>query len=294
MGAGSSDEAKAAPGTSLWLGLAWAVAFSPVLMDSLRHLLAEPWARGALIFPWLVFVAARVDRPVAAPPFGRRVVALALGLALVLQLAAIAGDAVRIARAGVVLAAAVALWGSGTVGPRTAILALWMLPVPSFLVDAASPFLETTVARAAALWPGLSLAGPMGDAGGAGAMGGAGPALITAAGPIDLAPIDGGLVLAIGLAGVQWARAVLGGASLAGCVRAALVGTILALPLQILVLVGVGAMVASGAAPIELARPTLDQVGWVLVVASGCVVPILSHPGAGAERRRGERGSLPC
>lgn len=162
MIAGSSDEARVPLGLSPWIGIALVIAFSPVLADLGRHLLAEPWARGVLIFPWLVFVSARVDRPDRTPRFGRVWVALALGAALVFQLLAIGGDAIRIARVGVVVAAAIGLWGIGAAGPRTALLALWLVPVPSFASEAASPGFETAMGRLAALWPGLELGDPGG------------------------------------------------------------------------------------------------------------------------------------
>lgn len=285
MGSRSSEQAKASLATSPSVWIALAVAFSPVLIDLARHLLAAPWARGALVFPWLVWLAARVDRPAGSPPLGRHWVGLALGAALVLQVVAIGGDAVRVARVGLVLAAALALWGTGTVGLRSAILALWILPVPSFVMEALSPNLEVAVARLAALGPAVSV----------GTTSAGDPALSTAAGSIELAPIDGGIALALGLAGVQWARSTLGGRSLGACAGAAVLGALIAVPLQVVLLLSASGLVAAGLAPTEVARSLLDQAGAVLVAASGLALPWLRPvPGAHAPSRSRGQGSLAC
>ena len=286
MAAGSSDGPSASLRRSLPLGLALLIAFSPVLIDLGRHIVATPWARGALVFPWLVFLAARADRPDRPPASGRRWVALALGAALVFQLLAIGGDAIRIARVGVAAAVAIGLWGSGLAGPRTALLALWLLPVPSFAVEALSPGLETAKGRLAALWPGLGMSDPVGLSA---------PALVTGQGAIALTPLEGGVVLAAGLAGLLWARALLRGGSLGRCSAGAVIGAVMAIPLQIVVLVALGQGVSSGWLPLDLARPMLDLAGPLLVVAGGLGLTLLRPVHGGrTERPAARRRSVPC
>lgn len=118
---------------------------------------------------------------------------------------------------------------------------------------------------------------------------------MTPSGAIALTPIEGGVVLAIGLAGVQWAGAVLAGRSLARCGAAAVVGALAALPLQLVVIVATGQGVASGLLPVGLARPFLDLSGAVLVAAGGLGrVLLVPAWGRRTERPNPESGSVPC
>lgn len=269
------------PSVLVWCALV--IAFSPVLIDFALHVWERPWARGMLVFPWLVWQAARVDRPAAPPPRGRALLLGCVAAALLLQLMAVGGDAVRIARIGVVVAGAVALWSSGIAGVRTALLALWVLPVPQLLISVASPALESLVGQGAALLPGVALGG----------IAALDPHLAAHGARLPLEPVDGGVALYLGLAGVGWARAVLGGRSLPGAVRAAAGWALAGVPIQL----GVVALAATGAvgfAGAEAARSLLDQASWLIVGAAALAAHPLRIALDVEKRSRGAGEALPC
>ena len=275
---GASRRDRARPLLTPLRGLALAVAFSPALLDLGRQVATEPWARAVLVVPWLLLLAARVDRPQDAPRHGRSIVIACLASALLLQVVAIGGDALRLARGGVVIAFAGTLWASGTVGPRAAILSLWLLPVPSFVVDAMSPALEISFGRLLAALPDLAFEATAFD-----------PALSIRGGRLSLEPIDGGLSLCAGLAGIGWARGVFAGRPMRRVVGGALLWGGLGLVVQA-ALLAVAAVAVAPVAGAAMARGVLDHGGALLIVLVGVALA----PIGSASRRRLSGGPGPC
>ena len=115
--------------------LLWAlllVALSPVIADWVRHLVAEPTARYAVVFvPLLVHLA--WTRPHTQP---RRAMALVVVLAAVLvAFLAVGGGVTRIGRLAVPFAIlGLAAW-IGRPGPAVVGLAFFAIPVPSVISD---------------------------------------------------------------------------------------------------------------------------------------------------------------
>jgi hypothetical protein len=187
----ASDPLAPKSESPLWLA---AIAFGlmatfwPVVSDLGRHVVVHPWARGAIVFPLLVWIAVRAEAAKAGPE-RRWVLWLALPIALAIELVAVAGDVVRLGRVALVLAAAASLFATGRAGLLTLALTLWLIPLPSAIAGILSPSLESTWAQiAASLIVGVSFAaGPEG------------PMLSTeAGGRVLLVPADGGLGLVSG------------------------------------------------------------------------------------------------
>lgn len=263
----------------LWLGLA--IAFSPVLLDLLRHVVANPWARTALIFPLLAAVAARHDRRVGPLPRSRRLVWIALGLALALELVATAAGVVRLGRVGLFLGAAGLLVGAGWARPASGLVLLWAIPLPSLLLDLFSPGLESLMAGAVALAvPGVDFARIAGE-----------PSWIGPGARMRLWPTDGGLPMAFAMAGLGWFRGATIGRAPSRALSGALRWGLLALPLQG-ILLGFGCIAFGLGFPEPAIRLALDQVGWLLVLAAGAGLAAVSErPGrrfgrTGREERR--------
>jgi hypothetical protein len=242
-------------GGSKWLPwIALALAFSPVLLELGEHLASEPWTRYAALFPLLLARAA------AAAP--RRPEASASGYAWIaagaaVEIAGVGGGIPRFARPGLALAVIGLCRARGIADLRVAALALWMIPLPSTALGAASPALETALLRPAA-WLGRS-AGL--------AERSEPPGLAGADGALLLQPPDGGLPLAALLSGLGWYAALRAGeGTRAGLARAAGLG-IAAFPLQALALVvGAGVLALGAPRAAELAlRPGL----WPLAAAAG-------------------------
>jgi len=219
--------------TIVWLAVT--AALSPVLVDTLRHALHEPAARPALFF--VLALAARAWRSpretLRAPWFG-------FGLALISALAAAALAAADWPRFGRV-AIPLCILGLAARGGRPtlpiAAISLWCVPLPSLVIAAASPELETTWLRLASLVTGDAT-------------------------PLDfsLQPADGGLGLAWSLAGAGYLRALSLGRSGVHAVPLCLAGALAALPVQLFAIVGI-AFASLSASPASLPPET---AGWIL------------------------------
>ncbi|MEZ4290357.1 MAG: hypothetical protein R3E53_07390 [Myxococcota bacterium] len=261
---------------ALWLGLG--VAFSPVLLELVGHWRAHPWARVSLVFPGLALEALRRGAAGASRSTSRPILVLGLGLAIGLELVAISGDALRLGRLAFVLGAVALGIGLGRAGWVRALVLVWIVPLPSTLLELASPALEGAWGRlVAAGLPGLE-------------------AIVARDGRIALAagearlPLeapDGGLALAFALAGLGWYRAArrdLGGrAALQSALRAA--GLFVPIQLGIVALAG-ALLVGGGARP---AGFVLAQAGWLPGVGPARGPRRMAPTGSVAARDRGER-----
>ena len=210
--------------TTLWLGLL--AALSPVLLDWARHLAAEPEVRYAAVFIPLGLHLARIQPvPTARRSWGLWLLVAALCFCVL----AVGGGVSRFARLGMPFAVlGMAVW-LGRPSPAIAALALWTIPVPSFLMQMGGRLLEAL------------------------------PAL-----PIALEPFDLGLPLAALLSGLAYHAALARDEDMRTAVRAAILAALLALPLQAAA-VGLALGVAALGAP-ELARASLSH-GLTLVAA---------------------------
>ncbi len=229
----------AAPRFPLGAGLVlWSLlllALFPVFLDIGDHFLREPWTRYSLLFPLLLGWAVLLEPP-ACPRSRTGILWLTAGLGL--GVLAVAGDVIRLGRPGVALAVIGLCRLTGVARLPVALLALWAVPLPHFLVTAARPAVD-----------GLLLA-----------VGGS---------PEGLAVTDTGLNLVALLSGLGWFRGARGGGGLARCLRSALLWAAAALPVAALA-VGLGALlVAQG----ELggARLWLDHGAWIAVALGGLV-----------------------
>jgi len=234
----------------LWLGLVG--AFSPVVVDLLRHCAEEPWARYALVFGPLLAVCVRQSRA------GARASAdgyLWLAVGVLIELVAIRADALRMARPGLALAVIGLCRAFGFAPTRAAALALWLIPVPSMLLWFFSPQLEMAVPRLVVPWVG-ALGAPLSLQG---------SRVLGSSGVLVFRPSDGGLPLAALLSGLGWYAAVRVGSAPSLILRRTLVWAALAVPVQLVtVLLALGALAAD--LP-SLAGFTLDNFWWLAAAA---------------------------
>lgn len=215
--AGSQWERRGLGGL-LWLALG--ICFSPVLTDLARHLAAEPWARYALLFPPLLVLSALRERPDAP---SARIGAALLVIGLIVELVAVGGGFVRLGRLGLPLAVIGMSRAFGLLSLRTALLALWWVPLPHAALSFHSPALETAWLHLAA-WP-LDLIGAE--------IGVEAAVLRAGGGALALSEPDGGLPLAALLSGLGWYTSARLGEGLWRCLRRAASWAVLAFPLQV-------------------------------------------------------------
>jgi hypothetical protein len=229
----------------LWSALA--IGLSASWVDLARHSLDEPWARPVALFP-VLFVAAflRDHRRRRAWHGGTLLVATGLALSLF----AVGGGVDRLGRPGIPIAVTGMALALGRPSLATALLACWWIPPPAALSKALAPGLESGlawIAARAAEAQGLSaVATPH--------------ALEIGGAKLELVPMDGGLPLAVYLAGVGWWGALHAGGGIREAFGAALRGVPLALAAQALGLGLAFASLASGGA--SAARMLLDLWPW--------------------------------
>jgi hypothetical protein len=249
----------------LWLALA--ICLSPVLVDLARHLAAEPWALYVLLFPPILARCALRERPDA--PSARMGAAL-LAIALALELVAVGGGVERLGRLGLPLAVIGMSRAFGLLSWQAALLSLWWVPLPHFLLSLFSPALETVWLHVVA-WPldrvGADIAVEA--------------ALVRAgAGELALSEPDGGLPLAALLSGLGWYASARLREGPWRCVRRAATWGAFAFPLQ-------AAAVGLSAAGLVLGVPGESlqlflQLFWIPTAAAGLLV------GARCIRARGD------
>jgi hypothetical protein len=234
----------------LWAGLL--VAFSPTLLDLVRHMAESPWARYAALFPFL-FARCALMEP--ERPTGHRDGLLWLGLGLAVELSAILAGATRFGRVGLVLAAiglcrrfALASWPS-------LLLLVLAVPIPSFVFHWVGPGAEK------ALWDVAS--------GGVEALGlgidFAGTRAFCGTQEFALEPFDSGVALVPLFAGLSWYHSRMLGTSLRPAAARAAAVALLAIPVQLvaialaLVTLSLGAGIAG--------RVALTHLPWMTVAA---------------------------
>ena len=244
-----------------WRVVIWLVllgAFSPVLIDLSRHVESHPWAGTAVVFPWLAWVAAR-SNPAADRAPRTSIVWGALLFALLLEVVAVSGDAPRIARVGFVIGLVGLVWGAGWAKPIPALVLIWVVPLPTMLLEILSPGLEHRLGMlCTGILPNLSFQ-PLG----------AGPSLLSSAGEsVTLEPSSGGLALLFAFAGLGWFRAAAEGASAFPTVRTAARWSLIGLPIQAAILLAAATSLAAGAQGASAQR-VLDHAGWIVVVCFG-------------------------
>ena len=230
--------------------LAWSallVAFSPVLFDWFQHLAAEPWARYVLVFAPLLTIAIVSSRD-RVQPSSRGYVLLAF--AIVFELFALRGDLARVARPAFALGTIGLCQVYGLAPMRTAALALWLTPFPSFVMKGLS--LQT------ALLGGLV---PIANLFGA-ELSLEESTVVFPSGALEVLPADCGLPLVALFSGLAWYASVRAGASLPATAVRAVTWSAIALPLQTVVMLAALATGSPGAA-----RSILDHVGVVAAMA---------------------------
>ena len=123
-----SAPTKRAVNWILWGALL--VAFSPVLVDLGRHWFHSDWARYSIVFvPLLVWAVRRSPAQKPRRGLGWTLVAFSL----VIEMVAATGAMIEIARPMFSVAVIGLILATGVAPLRTAMLALWIVPVPNFL-----------------------------------------------------------------------------------------------------------------------------------------------------------------
>ncbi|HEX5068208.1 MAG TPA: archaeosortase/exosortase family protein [Myxococcota bacterium] len=237
-----------------WIALA--VAFSPVLVDLARNWVAEPTDRVVLIAPLLLLLALR--RGTANGRAGSGLAAgSAIAIGIALELLGLLSETRSIARIGLPIAAlGVAGW-NGRPALAVAALVFFAIPIPDTLLLLASPALESAVVEAAgSILQGLGAS-----------VQAHGSSLVASGGRINLHPMDGGATLAIVLGALGWYSAARLGEGVRRCGRRAALLCLLALPLQVLVVVVTGALLAAG--HLDASRFWLRHGAWITVFLLG-------------------------
>lgn len=238
----------------LWIALA--VGLSASLADLASHVASAPWARASVLFAAL-FAYCAATEPGPRRPGRAGLPLLVLGLAV--SLLGVAGGMTRAGRPGI----AIAMIGlARTLGiPRwpRALLAAWIVPVPSGLQAAFAPGLAGLVAAAAVAAGAAFGIDASIDASRFGRL-----VLVTPQTSLDLLPPDAGLPLAWTLAGLGWFAVVRTSDAMRAAVRRALFWALAAIPLQVAALaVACGAALAGAGG---VARSLLDHVVVIAAV----------------------------
>jgi hypothetical protein len=251
----------------LWLGLL--VAFSPVLVDLAQHLGEEAWARYVLVFPFLLALCVARD---GSRPRGSALGYALLVPAILVELGAIGGSTMVSARPTLPLAVIGLCLAFGLARVRTALLALWLIPIPHRILRMPSPELETGL-----LSPLVGLLDALGAE-----LRLEGSRVLAAAGELEFLDFDGGLTLVALLSGLGWYAGLRARKGLFGIVVRAISWGALAIPLQLLALLL--ALLALLLGEPAAGRFFLTHVLWIAVAVAGI---------AWAETG-GKRGRLPA
>lgn len=253
---------------ALWVLLLGAT--SPVLVDLVRHLTAEPWALYSLVF-WVLFARELARRPEERRP--QRSGYALLALAFALELAMLRAGWPRMARPAVALAAIGLARALGHPRPALALTALWAVPIPNAIVEFGSPDLERAIFAGVSAT--LRRAGVEAELaiGAARAL-----AVRTAAGSLPLEPADGGLPLAALLGGLGWYAGARRGLSPVRLVASAAGHALLAAPLQVAGALA-GVLVCAGGWP-RAGRVLLSAGPALAGLASVAILALRRRPAA--------------
>lgn len=248
----------------LWSALA--VALSPVLWDLGAHVIADPWAGYSAVFPLLLVLAARHGQRYEEP---RATGYLLLAAGLFVTLVGVGGGMDRLARPALPLAVIGLARLLGRPPLPVALLALGMVPVPSFVLAPVAAMVGPVLAGLAAMicgFLGLSLQAH-------------GATLAGIKGTIELGYGDTGLPLAILLAGLGWyaglrrasTEAPTGDSEsvLRQAAHKALRWLPWAIPVQVAAIIGAGIALSLGS--VLWSRVLLDCGVWTLTTAVGLV-----------------------
>jgi hypothetical protein len=234
---------------ALWAALL--IALSPTLHDLVGHWQVHSWSRYSLGFLPLLILAIRADSP--GRPMRGPALAL-LVLCLVGQFAASFASVRYVARpiAGAALAGFLVYRNQAR--PRTALLAIFLVPAPSMLITRVLGGAELAAGTAEVAARVVNVLGASAAA--------VGPALTLGGLKLEVAPYWSGLVLALQGLGLAWYYSVrrdLGARSTALALAAAL---LLAFPVQLGMLVS-SALALSAGHP-SLAAALLDPGSWLV------------------------------
>ncbi len=236
-----------------WLALG--AAFSPVLFDLVRSLTAVDRSWGIAVAPILIVLCSRGE---PASPRRPRLGSVALVAGVALQILGIAGGAWSVARLGLPVAFCGLALATGRPSLPAAALSLWIVPPPTAATSLVSSWLEAPLARfAAGVWSAL----------GAG-LTASGPLLRTPSGA-ELGIDEGGLRLAVLLAGMGWYAGVRARAGSAGLLRRALVFGLWAIPGQAVAVLGAAGLLLLGQPALgrHALQSGLPLVAFVLALA---------------------------
>jgi hypothetical protein len=243
----------------LWIALA--IAFSPALLDMGRNLAADPYDLNTLVPALLLLGYVVAQRSQRAP--GRQDGLAVLLAGLVLEILGIASMTWSLARLGVPVAIMGAARLTGFPSLRVAALALFVVPIPDFLILGASPDLEVALASSAS-YVASSFGAPLVVEA---------LELRSAEQHLNLVAQDGGLVLLPLLMTIGWFHALRAGTSIPRALMGVAAWVLALLPIQVMALVIAGLLVAAGDP--ELARIWLRDGLWPLIAVVGLGVPLI-------------------
>ena len=134
-----------------WLALAFAL--SPALVELAAHVFRTPWARAQLLFVPLFALAMACERR-PQPALRRTRLGLGLiGLALGFIAFSVAGGLASVGRLAIPAAVLGLSAYRGRRWPGAALLAVWLVPLPSIVIAGGSPGLEQVWGEARRLTP---------------------------------------------------------------------------------------------------------------------------------------------
>lgn len=252
--AAESSEAVRPRHALLWIALV--VAFSPVIVDLVRHQIEAPWSRyGSLFVLLLPWAASRAG--VGAPPRRDGYLWIAVGCAGALL--TVGGGMPRLARPAMLLALVGLARLLGNPPLRVLLLAAWTIPLPHRSLDFASPALESAWLQLCSL-P-YALLGIEFTLDGVTAQ--------IAGHSLSLFDSDGGLPLVALCSGLGYYAALRTRRSLRERLRSAIVAGLFAIPLQMAGVVAALGLLAAGAP--ETARGLLSHGLWLSAAAFGLI-----------------------
>jgi hypothetical protein len=179
---------------------------------------------------------------------------------LLIELAGLAGGSPGIARLGLPISVVgLSLW-TGVPRLMTALLALWVVPIPGTLYGLTTPNLESAYARF-----GAAMIGALGAD-----ISASGPLIRSGAERLELDPYHSGIHLIVVIAELSWYAAVRKGLSpMVALVRTA-GAALLAIPLQLFAVWAAVLLLVAGAP--EVANFWLDHGLWLLTAVLGVVL----------------------
>lgn len=239
----------------VWVGLI--AAFSPVLRELVHHLIEHPWARVSIIFPWLAWVAVRKDRGRPGQA-SRRIIWACMIAALVIEMIAISGDAIRFARIALAIGGAGMIAGAGWARLTASLVLAFSVPPPNALLKLFSPALENVFAKTvAAFVPSIRFEAV-----------GLRFHWLTENAELLLEHTNGGLAMGIGLAGLGWFRTVVTGGQWIDAIKRSVIWFLWMVPIQLGLFLGAAFLLGVSERPDD-ARWLLNQAGWMIVFALG-------------------------